>query len=134
MSKRLTSRNLAALLKGKPCPFLITPGLRRRSSKKPKEHDTDFLHAFFGFPKPVKEHRFHPERRWRFDLAWPEKKVALEIEGGVWTGGRHTRPSGFLGDMEKYNSAALLGWRVFRVTPAKLRAMDTIQMLKEALQ
>ena len=64
----------------------------------------------------VKEYRFHPTRKWRFDYAIPSHLIALEVEGGVWTGGRHIRASGFLGDMEKYNNAALLGWRVFRTT------------------
>ena len=42
-----------------------------------------------------KEFSFHPERRWRFDYAWPALKVALEIHGGVFTNGRHTRGKGF---------------------------------------
>ena len=65
----------------------------------------------------VKEFKFHPTRRWRFDYAIPEHKIAVEVEGGVWTNGRHTRPQGFLGDIEKYNTATLMGWRVFRTTP-----------------
>lgn len=43
----------------------------------------------------VREHRFHPARRWRFDFAWPELLFAVEVEGGIWTGGRHNRGSGF---------------------------------------
>jgi very-short-patch-repair endonuclease len=60
------------------------------------------------------EYRFHPVRRWRFDMAFPEPKVAVEIEGGVWTGGRHVRGKGFRKDCEKYNTAAAMGWRVLR--------------------
>ena len=63
---------------------------------------------------PVREHKFHPDRKWRFDFAWPDQMIAAECEGGIWTGGRHTRGAGVLGDMEKYNQAALLGWAVFR--------------------
>jgi len=66
--------------------------------------------------KPTREHRFHPVRRWRFDFAWPEKKVAVEIEGGQWISGRHQRPTGFAKDCEKYNAAARLGWKVLRYT------------------
>jgi len=66
-------------------------------------------------PKLVREHRFHPSRRWRFDFAHPETKTAIEIEGGTWTGGRHTRGSGFISDAEKYNEAAICGWVVFRL-------------------
>lgn len=81
----------------------------------------------------VKEYKFHPERRWRFDFAIPEHKIALEVEGGVWTQGRHTRPQGFLGDIEKYNTATLMGWRVFRTTPTDLYRTATINLLKMAI-
>jgi len=70
-----------------------------------------------GITEPHREYRFHPSRRWRFDYAWPSRMIALEIEGGVWTGGRHTRGAGFLGDMEKYNAATLMGWKVLRCVP-----------------
>lgn len=81
----------------------------------------------------VKEYKFHPERKWRFDYAIPAHKIALEVEGGVWTSGRHTRPKGFLGDIEKYNTATLMGWRVFRTTPTELYRTATINLLKEAI-
>lgn len=81
----------------------------------------------------VREYRFYIARKWRFDYALPKYKIALEVEGGVWTSGRHTRPKGFLGDMDKYNTATLCGWRVFRTTPAKLMSQDTILLLKSAI-
>ncbi len=84
-------------------------------------------------PAAEAEHRFHPTRKWRFDFAWPEQRVALEMEGGVWTKGRHTRPKGFLKDMQKYNAAAVLGWRVVRVTPKGLFAGATVQLLHDML-
>lgn len=85
-------------------------------------------------PEPVFEHRFHEIRKWRFDLAWPEHKLALEVEGGVWTQGRHTRSSGFIRDMDKYNTATMLGWRILRVLPGDLCMMDTILMVKKAME
>lgn len=81
----------------------------------------------------VKEFKFHPARKWRFDYAVPEHKIALEVEGGVWTGGRHTSPKGFLGDIEKYNTATLMGWRVFRTTPDELYRKKTIDLIKTAI-
>ena len=63
-----------------------------------------------------REYKFHPTRKWRFDFAWPLEKFAVEIEGGVWSGGRHTRGKGFIEDCIKYNEAVMLGWRVIRVT------------------
>lgn len=70
-----------------------------------------------GLPAPVREFRFHPGRKWRFDFCWPEHNLAVEIEGAVWVRGRHTRGSGFVQDMEKYNAAAVAGWRVLRFDP-----------------
>jgi very-short-patch-repair endonuclease len=67
-------------------------------------------------PEPVREYRFHPERRWRFDFAWPANHVAVEVDGGTWGRGRHSRGRGFAADCEKLNQAALLGWTVLRFT------------------
>lgn len=85
-----------------------------------------------GLPMPTPEYRFHPTRRWRFDWCWPERKIALEIEGGVWTKGRHTRGKGFMGDMAKYNAAALQGYRVFRCTPNQIHI--GMQIVRQALE
>ena len=84
-------------------------------------------------PMPEPEHRFDPPRRWRFDYAWPAHRVALEVEGGVWTNGRHTRGSGYLKDVEKYNRAASLGWRLIRCTPSSLHDLATVRLVTETL-
>lgn len=89
--------------------------------------------AQMGLPEPTPEHRFSPDRKWRFDWAWPALGVALEIEGAVWTHGRHTRGAGFLADIEKYNAAALRGWAVYRCTPDTLYAPETLALLRSAL-
>lgn len=85
-------------------------------------------------PMPVAEYRFDPSRRWRFDYAWEATKVALEVEGGVWSGGRHTRGSGFVKDMTKYNRATVMGWRVVRCTPNELCTQATVDMLADLLR
>lgn len=104
------------------------------------------VEAFFkahGVPAPKTEYKFHPERKWRFDYAWeydfldgPSSeiiKVALEVEGGVWTGGRHTSGAGFIKDMEKYNAAACLGWFVLRCQPKHVLTKITADMIKQVL-
>lgn len=89
-----------------------------------------------GLPDPVREHRFHGTRKWRFDYAWPEQLLAVEIEGGVWakTPGRHTRGSGFCNDCEKYNHAALLGWRVLRGEAKMVESGDLLKFVELALK
>lgn len=88
-----------------------------------------------GLPEPVEEYMFAKSigRRWRFDYAWPERQVALEQEGGIFTGGRHTRGAGFLRDMAKYNEAAAMGWCVLRCTPGTLYSEATLDWIKRAL-
>ena len=81
--------------------------------------------------KVDKEYLFHPVRKWRFDYCIIDKKIALEVEGGVFSNGRHTRGLGFKNDMEKYNNAVLLGWRLIRVTPDDLMKLSTIQMIQQ---
>jgi very-short-patch-repair endonuclease len=66
-------------------------------------------------PLLVPEHRFDKTRKWRFDLAHPVAHVAIELEGGIHSGGRHNRADGFKKDCEKYNSAAADGWILFRL-------------------
>lgn len=87
-----------------------------------------------GLPPPLREYRFAPPRRWRFDCAWPAQRIALEIEGGTWTGGRHVRGRGYEGDCVKYSEAALRGWRVLRVTTAMLRDGRALALLERALR
>jgi len=74
-----------------------------------------------GGPDLEPEYRFHPVRKWRFDFALPDKKIAIEIEGGIHTNGRHNRAAGYSADCEKYNAAALAGWRVFRFTAPMIK-------------
>lgn len=88
----------------------------------------------YGVPEPVQEHRFHPERKWRWDFAWPEHKLALEVDGGVWTRGKHGRGSGIVKDHEKRNAGACLGWRLLVITPAQLADLQTVFLVKEALR
>jgi very-short-patch-repair endonuclease len=87
-------------------------------------------------PRLEKEYTFARPRRWRFDFALPSHKIAIEIEGGVWSDGRHMRGTGFNNDCDKYNTATVLGWRVLRFTEKHLRVdpqgcVDMIRALIE---
>lgn len=119
--------------------------LRKSPENKPKfDMYTAFLKSQLGL-KAQKEYYFHPTRQWRFDYCIPDKKIAIEVEGGVFkkrtytdkrtgeqittTGGRHNSSTGFLKDMEKYNAAASLGWKVFRTTPQDMYSLKFLELL-----
>lgn len=99
-----------------------------------------------GLPEPQKEFRFAAPRRWRFDYAWPNLwvrdrgtewpllGVALEVEGGVFSFGRHAREAGMVKDMEKYNQAVLFGWRILRVTPQQVADGSALRLVEQAIR
>ena len=86
-----------------------------------------------GIPAPVAEFRFHPIRKWRFDFCWPDQKVALEIQGGIFFNGRHSRGAAMLKEWEKLNTAAGMGYRLLYCQPADCTKAATIDAIKAAL-
>jgi hypothetical protein len=107
---------------------------RRKAPHKQPESDmfTLLCQSELGLTV-LKEYRFCQRRKWRFDYAIPQYRVALEVEGGVFSQGRHVRPQGFLGDIEKYNTATLMGWKLLRTTPDALLSSKTLEMIKCAI-
>lgn len=102
----------------------------------------------------IREHRFAAEiaggpgkglrkrldeaglRDWRFDFACPQLMLAIEVEGGAWTGGRHTRGQGFAADLDKHDAAMRHGWTLYRCDPRMVRngqALDTVRVLVEQM-
>jgi hypothetical protein len=88
----------------------------------------------YGIPPPKSEYRFHPKRKWRFDFSWPENLVAVEVQGGVWTHGKHGRASGIVKDYEKLNSAQILGWIVLQILPSDIKNGSAATTIIEALK
>jgi hypothetical protein len=84
--------------------------------------------AAVGLPEPVAEYRFAPPRKWQLDFAWPEHRVALEVEG--WG---HRTKARFGKDLRKYNALAAMGWRLVRCTPATRDTAATLDAVRVAL-
>jgi len=97
---------------------LHRPSCGGKSSKLERRFE-HLWHALKG-PELVREFQFHPTRKWRADFAHLPSRTLIEIEGGIWTQGRHNRAAGMLADLEKYNAAYLSGWRVFRLADVHL--------------
>jgi very-short-patch-repair endonuclease len=95
---------------------------------KSKGEETFALHLSTQNLFAFREYMFHKNRKWRFDFAFAEAMLAVEIDGGTWQYGRHNRPSAISEDMEKLNEAAILGWKVLRFTTDQVMsglAIDT---------
>jgi very-short-patch-repair endonuclease len=104
------------------------------------ERELAMLIKLACLPEPQREYRFEEHRgpkgrlaHYRFDFAWPDKMLAVECEGGIWTGGRHVTAKGYEADARKYNRAALLGWRVLRFTSSMISEGEAIQAIRSAL-
>ncbi|CCO46682.1 conserved hypothetical protein [Vibrio nigripulchritudo SOn1] len=137
---------------GKP---LKTVPAKRKGNKGPSGLESSFAMQVkaAGLPMPQwgkDELMFHPKRRWRFDFAWEEHKVAVEIEGGTYSHGkkridsgtgeavtqksRHLTPTGFYEDCVKYGEAAILGWCVLRVDAKMVKDGSALEMLERAIK
>lgn len=99
------------------------------SGPSPLEELFAFQLRAMKWPEARREYKFHPKRLWRLDFAWPEQKIGVEIEGGVWTGGRHSTGVGFTLDCEKYAEAMCLGWSILRVTGSQVESGQAINWL-----
>lgn len=87
-----------------------------------------------GFEPPEREYRFCTSRKWRSDFAWPDKRLLVEVEGGIWNKGRHVRGYGFENDCEKYNEAILQGFIVIRVTQKHIQNGKALQWIESFLK
>lgn len=76
------------------------------------------------------EFYFHPDRKWRADFHLIDKKILVEVEGGIWSGGRHTRGKGYLRDLEKYNAATMMGFQVIRFSTDQVKSGHAIQQIE----
>jgi very-short-patch-repair endonuclease len=104
-----------------------------------------------GVKIPVREYRFAAEhvgmgkgvrdrlraadlKDWRFDFAWPDERLAVEVEGGQWSGGRHTRGKGFTEDILKYDRAMRLGWTVYRTEAGLIKSNEAVVTIAGLLE
>lgn len=126
---RSTVRNNVVMGDATPKPF--------RKVKQPSqgEFELPLMVKAAGLPTATREHAFHPGRRWRFDFAYPDRKIGIEVEGGIWRqgGGAHSHPLNILRDIEKYNAAAVLGWRILRFTTEDVSNGVAVETIRRAL-
>lgn len=86
-----------------------------------------------GLPEPVREYHAIKGRKFRFDFAWLEHRLLVEVNGGNWIRGRHARPLGLKNDYEKQNLAMLAGWRVMQFDTGMVENGEALEMIAKAL-
>lgn len=118
-------------------PAGTTTTKKRRSSRTEEEKQYENkLHdqlVAAGF-RVIREHKFHTKRRWKIDLYLPDYKIAIEIEGGIWNGGRHTRGYGYKGDVEKYNEVVLAGLHLLRFVTDHVKRDEAMPVILRAIE
>ncbi|MGE8653484.1 MAG: hypothetical protein ACN6NV_07010 [Acinetobacter gandensis] len=112
----------------------------KRSSKRPKVKSQKVPNEFEAKLalelKALKldfeqEFKFHQSRKWRADFHLKGRMILIEVEGGIWSGGRHTRGKGYIGDMQKYNAATMLGYQVIRFSTEQVKSGLAIQQIEK---
>ena len=79
------------------------------------------------------QHEYCHGRSWKCDFAWPDRRLIVEVEGGVYTQGRHVRPSGFTKDLEKYNALTEAGWKVLRFSRREVTSGEALNVIQRVL-
>jgi very-short-patch-repair endonuclease len=101
------------------------------------KYNHDIVASYFrqcGLPEPVFEWRFHPTRKWRLDLAFIDQRVCLEVQGGIFIQGRHSRGAAMLKEWEKLNTLATMGWRVLYCQPKDVCTTEIIELIRMCLK
>ena len=87
-----------------------------------------------GMPEPIREHKFHPDRKWRLDFYW-DTGWAVEIKGGGWVQGRHNRIAITMRkEYEKLNAAIEQGIRVLQYTGEQVKTGEAILQVQRILK
>ena len=103
-------------------------------SKSELESELALFLRINEFPEWETEYKFHPKRRWRIDFAWPEQRVALEVQGGIHMAkSGHNTAAGITRDCEKANEAVVTGWKVLHVTREQIENGSAINWLRQIL-
>ena len=94
---------------------------------------TFYILADKKIPDPTFEYKFHPKRRFRWDLCWPDKMLAVEVQGAIWIKGGHSTGRGITRDCEKLDEGVKLGWKVLHFTKEQIESGYAVETIKEAL-
>ena len=87
-----------------------------------------------GLPEPIREYQAIKGRKFRFDFAWLEQRLLVEVNGGTYTKGAHSTGQGIARDYEKANLAVLQGWRVLTFDGKSVKSGEAVEVIRQALE
>lgn len=90
--------------------------------------------ALIKLPMPTREYRPWTDRRFRLDLAWLDRLIFAECDGGEWVQGQHSRGQGMIDDCYKWNRLTLDGWTGFRFCGTQVKDGSALTVLETALR
>ena len=105
-----------------------------RTQKRFDWADTLALHIrALGLPEAVREHHPFPDRKWALDVAWPERKLFAECDGGEFLR-TIARRHGGASDCERWNALTLAGWKGFRFVGSQVKSGYAIGIIEQVLK
>ncbi len=87
-----------------------------------------------GLPEPIREYQAIKGRMFRFDFAWLDARLLVEVNGGTYTKGAHSTGQGIARDYEKANLAVLQGWRVLTFDGKSVKDGTAVEVIRKALE
>lgn len=108
---------------------------RRRGAQEQCEREFAFQCKALRLPEPIEQYQFAPPRRFKADFAWPQYRLLVEVQGGIWRrgGGAHSHPLDLERDIERTQHMALLGWWFLPVTTDEVRSGHAVEVTQRVL-
>lgn len=87
-----------------------------------------------GLPEPVREYRAIKGRKFRFDFAWLDARLLVEVNGGTYTRGAHSTGQGIARDYEKIRLGQDCGWKVYPFDGKAIKSGEAVEIIRQALE
>lgn len=110
-----------------------TKGKTTNRKPSPLEEALAYQIRCLGLPTPEREFKAIPHRKYRWDFAWPEARLLVEVQGGVFGRGGHSTGIGITRDADKLNNATLHAWRSLVFTSVHIKDGSAVELIKEVL-
>lgn len=85
-------------------------------------------------PEPIREYQAIKGRKFRFDFAWVDARLLVEVNGGTYTKGAHSTGQGIARDYEKIRLGQDCGWKVYPFDGKAIKSGEAVEIIRKALE